>query len=94
MSENVSQDEAAGKVPDSVQMGWAAPPIKEQFPQLPDAVANRLQMDSDSITHLSLRHILTPAEKKKALFRFAGLVSDALKDARRAPHHSAGRDAP
>ena len=68
---------------DQVEMGWAAPPIKEQLPELPDAVANLLQMDSDSITHLSMRGIITKGEKKKALFRFAGLVSDALKDVRR-----------
>ena len=63
-----------------VEMGWAAPKIKEQFPQLSDAQANRLQMDSDSITHLSMRGIITRGEKKKALFRFAGLVQKALKE--------------
>jgi hypothetical protein len=67
-----------------IEMGWAAPKIKDQFPQLSDAVANRLQMDSDSITHLSMRGIITPAEKKKALHRFSANVSDALKDVRRA----------
>jgi len=67
-----------------VEMGWAAPKIKDQFPQLSDDVANRLQMDSDSITHLSMRGIITPAEKKKAMFRFMNLVSEALKDVRRA----------
>ena len=75
----------------TVEMGWAAKPIKEQFPQLTDAVANRLQMDSDSITHLSMRGIIAPAEKKKALFRFSGMVSDALKDARRAARSEAGK---
>lgn len=67
-----------------IEMGWGAPSIKEQFPQLPDAVANRLQMDSDSITHLSMRGIITASEKRNALGRFSRLVSDALKDERRA----------
>lgn len=67
----------------TVQMGWAAPRIKDQFPELSDAAANRLQMDSDSITHLSMRKIIASSEKKKALQRFAAIVSDALKDARR-----------
>ena len=62
-----------------IEMGWAAPPIKEQLPQLSDADANRLQMDSDSITHLSMRRLITPAERKKALFRFAGRVQKALE---------------
>ena len=69
---------------DKIQMGWAAPKIKAQFPQLPDAAANRLQMDSDSITHLAMRGIMTPAEKAKAVVRFGRLVSDALQDERRA----------
>ena len=67
-----------------IKMGWAAPKIKEQFPQLSDAQANRLQMDSDSITHLSMRGILTPGEKSKAAVRFGRLVSEALKDEARA----------
>ena len=74
---------------DTVEMGWAAKSIKEQFPQLPDAVANRLQMDSDSITHLSMRGIITTTESKKVIFRFSGMVSDALKDARRAARSEA-----
>ena len=65
-----------------VEMGWAAPKIKEQFPQLSDAEANRLQMDSDSITHLSMRGIITRGEKKKVLFRFAGIAQKALEGAK------------
>ena len=61
-----------------IEMGWAAPTIKEQFPRLPDAEANRLQADSDSITHLSMRGIITRGEKKKALHRFAALAEKAL----------------
>jgi hypothetical protein len=66
----------------TIQMGWGAPKIKEQFPDLPDAAANRLQMDSDSITHLSMRGIITEGEKRKAVNRFSRLFSEALKDAR------------
>lgn len=69
---------------DQIKMGWGAPDIKDQFPQLPSAVANRLQMDSDSITHLAMRGIITPAEKGKAVVRFGRLASEALKDERRA----------
>ena len=63
-----------------VEMGWAALSIKKQFPQLSDAQANRLQMDSDSITHLSMRGIITRGERQKAMFRFAGQVQKALKE--------------
>ena len=69
----------------SIAMGWAAPKISDQFPELPEAEANRLQMDSDSITHLAMRGIITPAEKKKAIFRFLGLAEKAIKNARRVP---------
>ena len=75
---------------DAIEMGWAAKPIKEQFPQLPDAVANRLQMDSDSITHLSMRGIITTSENKKVVSRFSGMVAAALKDARRAARSEVG----
>jgi len=65
--------------PTDVILGWAAPKIKDQFPQLHTKDAEAFQRDHDEIIRLKMRGLIPPAEHKKALQRLVKRLSTALK---------------
>ena len=61
-----------------VELGWAAPTIAEQFPQLDPRDAEHFQRDHIELSRLKIRGLITAAEHKKAKQRFAKSLSTAL----------------
>ena len=62
-----------------VILGWAAPKIKDQFPQLCKTNAEVFQRDHDDLLRLKMRGIIPPAEHKKAVGRLVKRLSAAIK---------------
>jgi hypothetical protein len=65
----------------SVEMGWGAPPMKEQHPILPDVVCQQLDKDNDAICRLSLRGMLTQSQADAARKKYVAKVAAAIKHA-------------
>jgi len=63
-----------------VVLGWAAPTIAEQFPQLPPSEADHFQRDHTDLLRLKVRRILTDAEHKRAVSRFCKHLSTTLAE--------------
>lgn len=61
-----------------IELGWAAPTIAEQFPQLKLQDAEHFQRDHSDLSRLKIRGLITDAEHKKAIQRFAKSLSYAL----------------
>ena len=68
--------------PTDVILGWAAPKIADQFPQLSPMVGGAFQRDHDELIRLKMRGMITPAEHKKAFERLVKHISTQLKYAR------------
>lgn len=70
---------------ETFEQGWAARPFKEQFPELTDAAAERLDKINAAITLLSMADCLTfsqtDAVRQK---KFPKIVSKAISEARAA----------
>jgi hypothetical protein len=62
-----------------LEMGWAARPIAEQFPELKSKDAGHFQKDSESISRLKMRGLLTDSEHRAITRRFAKSVAEALQ---------------
>lgn len=62
----------------TLELGWDARPISEQFPQIDPKVAEHLERDSKDLIRLKIRGLITRAEHKKAVQRFAKNVLAAL----------------
>lgn len=62
----------------TLELGWDARPISEQFPQIDPKVAEHLERDSKDLVRLKIRGILTRTEHQKAVQRFAKKVFAAL----------------
>lgn len=62
------------------EQGWAARPFKEQFPELPDREAERLDRLNRAITDMAMADLITPSQsdaiRKK---RFPKLVSEVVR---------------
>lgn len=69
--------------PKDVILGWAAPNIKDQFPQLSSMVAEEYQRDQNELLRLKMRGIIPPAEHKKAVER---MVKRLLKHLQNLSH--------
>lgn len=65
----------------TVEMGWGAPPMKEQHPVLPDEVCEQFDKDNDAICRLSLRGMLTQSQADAARKKYVAKVADAIKRA-------------
>jgi len=63
-----------------VMLGWAAPSIKDQFPQLRPKDCDALQRDHDDLFRLKMRGLIPPAEHKKAINKMVKHLSIALKN--------------
>jgi len=62
----------------SVILGWDAPSIADQFPELSWMDAAAYQQDHDDLFRLKMRGIVPPAEHKKAVGRMVKRLSTAL----------------
>lgn len=69
-----------------VEMGWAARPMKEQHPALPDGVAEDFDDDNQQLVRLKLRGLLTPSEADRARQRYVKNVEKALRKILPADH--------
>ena len=65
----------------SVEMGWGAPPIKEQHPILHDEVAVQFDADNEAISRLSLRGLITQSQASTARQKYVAKVASAIKAA-------------
>lgn len=61
------------------EQGWAARPFKEQFPELPDREAARLDRLNAAITDMSMADLLTSSQRAAIRQkRFPKLVSEVV----------------
>ncbi len=65
----------------SVILGFAAPPLKEQHPALPDDVAQRFDEDNVAISRLKIRGMIAPSIADKARARLVKEIETALRRA-------------
>ena len=66
------------------EQGWSARPFKEQFPELPDAEAQRLDKVNEAITRLYITDLLTDDQLYEIRDeKFPCLVSEAVSQARK-----------
>ena len=65
----------------SIELGFAAKPLKEQFPQLSDEVATALQKDSEYLSRLRVRGLISDAENNAIRKRLFKSINTAIKDA-------------
>ena len=62
-----------------VYFGWGAPPIGDQFPKLHEKQAEQFQKDSDAITRLSIRGLMTDSQRAMVCKKFTKKLADKLK---------------
>jgi hypothetical protein len=67
---------------ETIEMGWAASPVQEQFPELPKEIAEAFDTDNQQLTRLSVRGILTKGEADKARARYVKNISRAVNKSR------------
>ena len=69
---------------ETFEQGWAARPFKEQFPELPDAVASRLDQLNRAVTDMWVAGLITDSQadaiREK---RFPKFVSEQVSGARK-----------
>ena len=53
-----------------IEMGWAARPMKEQHPALPDTVADHLDKDNLALSRLRVRGLIADSEIARIRGRF------------------------
>jgi len=69
---------------EAFEQGWSARKFKEQFPELPEDVAENLDKLNYSITYLLLQGLITDGEKEKIRQkRFPRIVAKAVVNARK-----------
>lgn len=69
----------------TISFGWGAPSFAEQLPDLPKADAEAADADNTAIIRLSVRGIITEAERDRAIKRATRRIEDALRKASAAP---------
>lgn len=70
---------------ETFEQGWAARPFKEQFPELDDEQAKRLDRLNFSITDLLLSDLLTDSQVRAIREKkFPKVVSEVVRKARAA----------
>ena len=65
----------------SVEFGWGAPPMSEQHPVLGAETAENFDKDNMAITRLSLRDLITDAQKRDAFQRLTKKIEKAIRAA-------------
>lgn len=61
-----------------IVFGWSAPPLREQFPNLNVEDADHFDLDSKAISRLSVRGLITRAERDSAVQRLSKSISTAV----------------
>lgn len=61
-----------------VILGWGAPSIQEQFPELPDDVSDHFQKDSEALSRLRLRGYVTDNQRDAILKKLFKSISTAV----------------
>ena len=64
-----------------VVLGWCAEPVGVQFPELPEREAQHFTKDSQDISRLRVRGLLSRSEADKAYDRLAKEVRKAVASA-------------
>lgn len=63
--------------------GWGAPKLKEQFPELPDDVADHFQKDSEAMLRLRIRGYVTDSQRDAIIKKLVKEISKAIAKATR-----------
>ena len=63
---------------DSIDFGWGAPPMGQQFPSMSDDTAERFDRDREALLRLHLRGYLTDSQRDSAARKVAKAVGKAL----------------
>lgn len=69
----------------SVEMGWGARPLKEQFPMISENDAQHLDRDNQDFHRLKVRGLITDVEARSIRKRYAKSVEEAIKAASSKP---------
>ncbi|MEJ5019265.1 hypothetical protein WH297_05870 [Ochrobactrum vermis] len=64
-------------------LGWGAPKFKEQFPELPDHVAEHFQKDSEAMLRLRIRGYVTDSQRDAITKKLFKEISKAIAKATR-----------
>lgn len=64
-----------------VEFGWAAPPMKEQHPVLPDFDADQFDKDNAALIRLSIRGYLTDSQKHAAMRKITASIGKEIRAA-------------
>lgn len=63
---------------DTVDFGWGAPSLGEQFPQMPKDVAAQLDADSAALIRLRIRGYVTDSQRNSIMRKLAKAVGKAI----------------
>lgn len=63
----------------TIELGWAARPIKEQHPCLPDEIAARLDRDNQDLSRLRIRGLISDAEMRAIRKRLVKEIDRAIR---------------
>ena len=63
--------------------GWGAPKFKEQFPELPDAVAEHFDKDNEAMIRLHVRGYTTDSARTATMKKLSKAISNAVASATR-----------
>lgn len=77
----MTQHSAPRECPTTVELGWAAPPISEQFDGFM-SISSLAQFDADkeAISRLRLRGYLTDSAHRRVVYKFTNNIAKALRD--------------
>lgn len=64
-------------------LGWGAPTFKEQFPDLPDDIADHFQKDSEAMLRLRIRGYVTDSQRDAITKKLVKEISKAVIKATR-----------
>jgi len=68
---------------EQIIFGWGAPTFKEQFPELPDHVAEHFQKDSQALLRLRIRGYITDSARETIIKKLGKEISKAVAKATR-----------
>ena len=63
----------------SFELGWGAPPMKEQFPELSDHDAEHFDKDNVALIRLHIRGYLTDSARDAAIKKIGREIAKSLK---------------
>lgn len=64
-----------------ITFGWGAPTFKEQFPELPDDVAEHFQKDSEALFRLRIRGYVTDSQRNAIIKKLGNEIYKAVDTA-------------